>query len=114
MKFKMNNIKWEIKEKSQEEIKEYINKSKNNSNENTKSRDTLYYGITWSDLCEIWLDKDIKNKRNTLIHELTHCYLRTYMTHLDKKYIEEDIADISANSHDIIDKIVNDYFKKAK
>ena len=56
----------------------------------------------------------IQIKRKTLIHELTHCYIREYITHEEKNYSEEMVADISANSHDIIHKIVEDYFKGDK
>ena len=47
----------------------------------------------------------------TLIHELTHCYIDNYITHCKKQYSEEDVADIVANSYDIIHEIVNKYFE---
>ena len=50
-------------------------------------------------------------KKATLIHELTHCYIDNYITHCDKQYTEEDVADIVANSYDIIHEIVEQYFE---
>lgn len=48
-------------------------------------------------------------KKATLIHELTHCYIDNYITHCDKQYTEEDVADIVANSYEIIHEIVEQY-----
>ena len=48
----------------------------------------------------------------TLIHELTHCYIWCFMSKFDS-FDEEDICNIHMNSHDIINKIVNDYFEEA-
>ena len=113
MKFKMNNRNWTIEEKSQSEIKKIQNERRANEEENIKSIDTRYYGITYCDTLEIYLDKDlpIDRKRATLIHELTHCYIDNYITHCDKQYTEEDVADIVSNSHDIIRNIVDKYFE---
>ena len=60
----------------------------------------------------IYIDKDlhIEQKRQTLMHELMHCYIGNYL-YSTKEYTEEDLWNISANSHDIIHKIVEDYFK---
>ena len=58
------------------------------------------------------LNKDIhiEIKKKTLYHELTHVYIREYLTSRDISPDEEVLCDISANSHDIIHKIVEDYF----
>lgn len=112
MKFKINNMEWEIKETSQEEIKEEMKRHFDKPEEEGK-----YFGITYLDTQTIFLDKDLhpNRKRNTLLHELAHCYIGSYITHLgNKQYIEEDIADILANSHDIIREIVDCYFKENK
>lgn len=53
MKFKMNNLDWEIKEISQKEIKTIQNSRKVNDDENIDSLDTRYYGITYCDDCVI-------------------------------------------------------------
>lgn len=69
--------------------------------------------MTYADIQTIFLDKDLcsDRKRSTLLHELGHCYIITYITHQDKNYNEEDVADIVANSHDIIRNIVDKYFE---
>lgn len=112
MEFKINNKTWIIKEMSQKEIKEEMENHFDKPQEFGK-----YFGVTYSDIQTIFLDRDLceERKRNTLIHELTHCYIESFITHLgDKSYSEEDVADIVANSHDIIKDIVNDYEKSVK
>ena len=112
MKFIINNRKWEILETSQRNIKRMQNKRRRNRKENIKSTVTRYYGITYSDIQKIYIDKDLTydGKRTTLIHELVHCYISNYITHLEKEYFEEDVADILSNSFDIINEIVQKYF----
>ncbi len=114
MKFKINNREWSIAEITQEEIKIKQNQRRANEEENIKSLDTRYYGITYTDIQKIYIDKDlpIDRKKATLIHELTHCYIVNYITHLDKEYTEEDVADIVSNSHEIIHEIIKEYFKE--
>lgn len=116
MKFAMNNRKWEILEIPQREIKEMQNRRRASRNENIKSTDTRYFGITYIDIQKIYIDKDLTldGKRAALLHELAHCYISNYITHLDKEYSEEDVADIFSNSFDIISDIVDRYFKEAK
>ena len=114
MKFKVNGINWEIKEDTQEQLKTIQNsRSGNGEKEDTKSLNQRYYGITFTDLCIIYLDQDLPQdrKRKTLLHELTHCYIASYITHEEKTYDEEMVADIVSNSHDIIKEIVDKYFR---
>lgn len=113
MKFKMNNRTWSIEEKSQSEIKSMQNQRKANEEENIKSLSTRYYGITYCDIMQIYIDKDLleERKKSTLIHELTHCYIDSYITHSEQEYSEEDVADIVSNSYDIIHEIVDKYFE---
>lgn len=113
-KFKINNRDWTIIEETQEQIKTIQNKRKANESENIKSLDTRYYGITYCDICTIYIDQDLSQnvKKSTLIHELTHCYIDNYITHTYESYSEEDVADIVSNSYDIIHEIVDKYFKK--
>ena len=108
MKFKINNKNWEIKELSQEEMREELKKHNDSITEFGK-----YYGLTYADIQTIFLDKDLcsDRKRSTLLHELGHCYIITYITHQDKNYNEEDVVDIISNSHDIIREIVDKYFE---
>jgi len=111
MKFKINNREWKITETSQESIKNMQNIRRANEEENLKSIDTRYYGITYCDIQKIYIDEDLPadRKKSTLIHELTHCYIDNYITHCEKQYTEEDVADIVANSYDIIHEIVEQY-----
>jgi Zn-dependent peptidase ImmA (M78 family) len=113
MKFKINNRTWSIEEKSQSEIKSIQNQRKANEEENIKSLSTRYYGITYCDIMQIYIDKDlpVERKKSTLIHELTHCYIDSYITHSEQEYSEEDVADIVSNSYDIIHEIVEMYFE---
>lgn len=113
MKFKINNRTWEIKEVSQEEIKEKEKKYYNKKMGNGPVEDGRYFGITYHDEQLILIDKDLnpERKRITLIHELTHCYINCFITHQDLEYNEEFICDIVSNSHDVIDEIVNKYCK---
>lgn len=108
MKFKINNKTWIIKELSQEEMKAELKKHYDVVESNGK-----YFGLTYADIQTIFLDKDLceERKRSTLLHELGHCYILTFITHQDRNYNEEDIADIISNSHDIIRNIVDKYFE---
>lgn len=103
MKFKMNNVEYTIKEVSQQEFWDY----------QVDEQDGYYYGQSHFQTQEVWIDKDlpIEKKRKTLYHELTHVYIREYLTSRDINPNEEVLCDISANSHDIIHKIVENYFK---
>ena len=104
MNFKMNNSYYEIKEVSQEELQREI----------ASDDDGYYYGQTRFRKQLILIDKDLSEarKRKTLYHELMHVYIREYLTTRDISPNEEVLCDISANSHDIIHEIVNQYFEK--
>lgn len=100
--FKMNNSEYEILEVSQKDLMIY------------KQQDEgYYYGQTHFTEHQIWIDQDLplERKKRTLYHELTHVYIREYLTTRDIEPDEEVLCDISANSHDIIHEIVEDYFK---
>lgn len=109
MKFKMNDRNWEIKELSQEEIRQHFIDYKYDGNPSEVGK---YYGQTYFDEQIIYIDKDlhIEQKRQTLMHELMHCYIGCYLYEF-KSFDEENVCNISANSHDIIHKIVENYFK---
>lgn len=106
MKFKMNGVEFEIKEVEQSEMSKW----------QCDEEDSYYYGQTHFMTQEVWIDKILskEKKRKTLIHELTHVYIREYLTSRDISPNEEVLCDINANSHDIIHKIVEDYFKENK
>lgn len=101
MKFKMNNDEWKIKEVAQKDF-----------DKDDDEQDGYYYGRTKYATQEVWLWKDLKHekKRRTLIHELTHIYISTYITNQSMDFNEEKLCDIAANSHDIIHNIVEKYF----
>ena len=105
MKFKMNNSEYEILEVSQKDLMVY------------KEQDEgYYYGQTHFMEHQVWIDQDLplERKKRTLYHELTHVYIREYLTTRDIEPDEEVLCDISANSHDIIHEIVERYFKNEK
>ena len=103
MKFKINNSEWEIKEISNCEM---------NTITSSDLKETFTHGTTEYSSNTIYLNKDTPVKRKTLIHELTHCFMYEYgHNQWDRTFTYEDICEISASSHDIIHKIVEDYFK---
>lgn len=105
MEFKINNRKWIIKEVTQDEIKEIENETELNGN---------IFGLTIYEKQTIYLWKDMaeEQKRQTLLHELMHCYIGCYVSFQDLVLNEEVMCHISANSHDIIHKIITDYFEE--
>lgn len=109
----MNNREWEIIELSQDEIRQHIRDYKYDGEpiENGK-----YYGQTYLDEQKIYIDKDlhIEQKRQTLMHELGHCYIGCYITTQNITFDEEAVVNLISNSHDIIHNIVDKYFKIGK
>lgn len=105
MKFTMNNREWEILEVEQKEMCDLYGEEVSNYNK--------YFGITVPEEHKIYLWNDIplEEKRKTLIHELTHCYLFSYISFNNINFSIDDFCDINGNSHDIIHKIIEDYFK---
>lgn len=117
MKFKMNGIKYEIKEMQQKEYKEYrIQEDKEKASEITDTSKGVWHGATHFTTDFIFIDKNLPEdrKRRVLLHELTHCYIGEYVSHQENQYTEEDVADIAANSHDIVHNIVEKYFNEDK
>lgn len=110
MEFEMNNRNWKIIELSQEDIREKFKKYKYDG----EPQEGRYFGLTYTDSQVIYIDKDlhIQQKRQTLLHELMHCYIDCYLFNSRKGYDEEDVCNISSNSHQIIHKIVEKYFKE--
>lgn len=107
MEFEINNEKWKIKEVSQECLCE-------ENGVEFKNDGNFYLGLTCPMAKEILLFDRLDNvqKRKTLMHELMHCYIFTFMSFNEIQLSIDDFCDISANSHDIIHKITEDYFKK--
>ena len=113
MKFKINNQEWEIIELSQKEIKEKIKECDMVEN----IEDGRYFGSTQEFIRTIYIDKDlpIQQKRQTLIHELTHCYISTVLFSYEHLNMDiETLCDVASCSHDIIHEIVEWYFRERK
>lgn len=106
MKFKMNNSIYTIEEVSQEELQK----------EEIDENDGYYYGQTRFQKQIILIDKNlsVERKRKTLIHELTHVYIREYLTTRNISPDEEVLCDIHANCHDIVHEIIENYFDKGE
>lgn len=102
IEFEMNSSCYTIKEVSQDELQKEI----------ASDEDGYYYGQTRFRKQLILIDKDLpyERKKKTLYHELMHVYIREYISTRDIDLTEELLCDISANAHDIIHKIVKDYF----
>ena len=112
MKFKINDREWTIKEVEQEEFwKDEGEESKIGTPE---YHTTYHFGRCIYKIQEIWLWKDIsiEQKRKTLYHELLHCYRGSYISMNELSGDEDFWCDVTSNSHDIIHKIVEEYFKK--
>ena len=109
--FYMNNSKWTIYEVEQKLFWEDDGKL-----------DEMNSGVEFLGRCkflpqEIWIFKDLslEQKKKTLYHELLHCYKGCYITFEELNNIPEDFCcDISANSHDIIHSIVEEYIARKK
>ena len=106
MEFEMNNKKWEIEEADQEFLHKLYNE------EYVEDGD-YYLGSTVPTKNKVYIYKelDMEQKKKTLMHELMHCYLFSFVSFNPVNFSIDDFCDLSANSHDIIHKIVEDYFK---
>ena len=103
MKFKINGREWEIIEAPQEKLKE-IQKDKSEQGE--------YFGLTCYDTQKIYLWNTLTKeaKRQTLMHELMHCYIGVYCSFQDMTWTEDIICNLCANAHDTIETITKAYF----
>ena len=113
MTFELNGIQYKIVELDQKEYKKIrLEQDEAKGVEKSKVEEGMYYGASHYDECKIYLDKDMPQdrKRKVLIHELAHCYIYEYITHADYNLTQEEVADLVANSYDIIGNIINDYF----
>lgn len=110
MKFKINDRTWEIKELTQEEMKQHIKDYKFDG----EPGEGRYYGQTYFDEQTIYIDKDLNEEQKlfTLMHELGHCYIGVFITHQDKQYNEEEVVNIVSNSHFIIHDIITKFYQE--
>ena len=86
MKFKMNDIEFEIIEMEQTDYKQ--SRIAENERDGCKAEETetgVYLGATHHKTCKIYLDKSQPKdrKRRTLLHELMHCYIYEYIGSFD-------------------------------
>lgn len=105
MKFEINNRQWEIMQVNGDWLLEQYQKEYDEG--------IFCFGLTKYDKQIIYLNQDMKRdvKKQTLYHELMHCYIWNYVAK-GMEINEEALCDISANSHDLIHKIVEDYFNQ--
>lgn len=106
MKFEMNNRTWYIKEVSKQFLDEKY----------ATVEDGEMFGITdyQEQIIYLWEELHQEQKRQTLIHELTHCYIGCYMSFEDMEWHVDVICNLVGNSHDIIHEIVKNYFNLKK
>ena len=104
MKFKINDRDWEIVEASQAKMCEVEGVEEDARNK--------FFGLCCYDsqTIYIWEDLHPQQKRETLLHELFHCYIGVYCSFEDMQWNIDIICNLVGNSHDIIHKIVEDYF----
>ena len=105
MKFKMNGYNWNIEYMSAENLKK----------EAGKENEEGYYcfGLTVFTKQKIYINEEVskERQRQTLYHELMHCYIGCYITDNDIAFDEEQLCNTTAKSHDIIDGIADDFFR---
>lgn len=103
-KFKMNSHEWEILEVNADDLLDVYKR--------TEPEAYYCFGLTVFNEQKIYINKSShKDKKvKTLYHELLHTYIYEFCSRDIEFDNEEIICDISANSHDMIHKIVVDYF----
>lgn len=100
MKFKMNGREWTIREVSNEDMMNMMN-----------DYEGFTHGSTEYSTLIININEAAPDKRKTLYHELTHCFMYEYgHNQHTKEFNNEDVCEICACSHDIIHAIVEKYF----
>ena len=106
MKFIMNELEWNVRYASADEVKAVFN---------DKNEDSYYYGSTTLSKQEILINREStkEKQKETLCHELMHCYIFCYLCD-GIQFDEEGVCNISAKSHNIIHKIAEDFFNEEK
>lgn len=104
MKFWINDEEWDIVE---------LNNEKMSKLDDVEGE--ILNGLTEYTTHTIYINKDIRDIKKTLIHELTHCFMYTFGHNQfdeNKKYSNEDVCEICACSYQIIDDIIKLYFEE--
>lgn len=112
LSFKMNDRNWTIIEGSLEDGKNFINSI--DMNFLAKSMD-WFGGFSDFTTQTIFINNNMckEAKIYTLLHELGHCYIQSYIkTTTNLEYYEDILCDIVANSHYVIHDIVEQYRKE--
>lgn len=106
--FTMNDRLWGVEKVSQDTLLEL--------NPHIKKGEGFVFGTTCFERQMIYLYDDLSAEQldKTLLHELMHCYVGSYISFQNLEYSEELLCDISANSHDIIHDIVTKYWEVAE
>lgn len=106
MKFKINNDKWEIKELDTRTLCERFDGDENE----------FLYGFCSYTENVIYLNNmlTLDRKRNTLIHELTHCWTMSNGWGFSGDTDRETICNIVACSNYFINDITNKYFNRRR
>lgn len=99
----MNNLVWTIKYATANDVKRVFN---------DKNEESYYYGCTTMSSQEILINKEVslEKQRETLYHELMHCYIYSFLCD-GLQFDEEGLCNISAKSHNMIHTICEDFFE---
>ena len=99
----MNDLEWEIKYASAEEVKKGFNDN---------NPESYYFGSATLSTQTILINKEAfkEKQKEILYHELMHCYIACYLCN-GMQFDEEGICNISAKSHNMIHRICEDFFK---
>ena len=76
-------------------------------------RNTNMTGKEFLSLSAVEVRDWIEKQKETLYHELMHCYIIAYL-YDGMQFDEEALCNISAKSHDMIHEIVKQYFNKSR
>ena len=100
IEFTINNHKWFIEERNEEELLEEYHKRQPNA--------YSVFGLTFYKEHKIWLAKGLcdDEKTRTLKHELTHCYIWENGFYNVDFNNEEMICDFVASIYDFINSVI--------
>ena len=103
MKFKINNINWEIIELAEKEL----------SDRYGGDEYEFLYGFCSYTENKIYINSKLVHdrKKHTLIHELTHCWTFENGWGFNDKVSREDLCNIVAGINSFINEILGKYFK---